>query len=48
MKDLRVTFTGGADTSCRARLTDAGGNELGVEVPFTPFLGESDYEDLRW
>jgi hypothetical protein len=31
-----------------ARLTDAGGNPLGVEVPFTPLLDEGDYEDLRW
>jgi tetratricopeptide (TPR) repeat protein len=48
MKDLRVTFPGGSDGSYRARLTDAGGSELGVEVPFTPFLTADDYEDLRW
>jgi tetratricopeptide (TPR) repeat protein len=32
----------------RAQLADARGRRLGVEVPFTPFLTEDDYEDLRW
>ncbi|HET7177639.1 MAG TPA: CHAT domain-containing protein, partial [Solirubrobacterales bacterium] len=30
------------------QLADAGGDGLGVEVPFAPFLAEDDYEDLRW
>src|SRR5436305_987249 len=47
MKDLRVLFAA-ADQGYRARLADAEGHGLGVEVPFTPFLGEDDYEDLRW
>ncbi len=49
MNDLRVLFFAAAeDTGYRAQLADAGGTALGVEVPFTPFLAESDYEDLRW
>jgi tetratricopeptide (TPR) repeat protein len=47
MHDLRVFFAAG-ETDYHARLSDAGGNELGVAVPFTPFLTEDDYEDLRW
>ncbi|MFL6259282.1 MAG: CHAT domain-containing protein [Thermoanaerobaculia bacterium] len=47
MKDLRVLFTT-ADPGYLAHLADAEGNRLGVEVPFTPFLAESDYDDLRW
>jgi len=46
MKDLRVLFAA-ADQGYRARLADAEGHSLGAEVPFTPFLGEDDYEDLR-
>ncbi len=48
MNDLRVLFAPAADTGYRAWLTDAGGRRRGVEVPFTPFLTEEDYEDLRW
>jgi tetratricopeptide (TPR) repeat protein len=48
MKELRVIFTTAADKSYRAELTDADGNNLGVEVPLTPFLTEDDYESLRW
>src|SRR5436305_12599480 len=47
MRDLRILFTP-ADPGYRAHLADAEGNRLGVEVPFTPFLEESDYDDLRW
>ncbi|HEY2294901.1 MAG TPA: hypothetical protein VGM86_29710 [Thermoanaerobaculia bacterium] len=47
MKDLRILFTA-ADPGYLAHLVDAEGNRLGVEVPFTPFLEESDYDDLRW
>lgn len=45
MKDLRVLFTSAAD-GYRADLLY--GNNRGTEVPFTPFLTEEDYEDLRW
>ena len=45
---LRVLFKPDENQGYRAHLTDAGGNPLGVEVPFTPFLTEDDYEDLRW
>jgi hypothetical protein len=48
MNDLRVLFNAAAGTGYRAWLTDAGGRRRGVEVPFTPFLTEEDYEDLRW
>src|SRR4051812_11532562 len=47
MKDLRILFTP-AGPGYLAHLADAEGNRLGVEVPFTPFLDESDYDDLRW
>jgi hypothetical protein len=48
MNDLRVLFNPTADGSYRSQLADAEDNNLGVEVPFTPFLTENDYEDLRW
>ncbi|HBL28217.1 MAG TPA: hypothetical protein DD490_15390 [Acidobacteria bacterium] len=51
MNDLRILFTpvtpGGA-AGYHAQLADAKGRRLGVEVPFTPFLSEKDYEELRW
>jgi tetratricopeptide (TPR) repeat protein len=48
MNDLRVLFDVAADKSYRAQLADAKNRRLGVEVPFTSFLSEDDYEDLRW
>src|SRR5436190_19360822 len=30
------------------QLTDADGNVRGVKSDFPPFLGEDDYENLRW
>jgi tetratricopeptide (TPR) repeat protein len=48
MQDLRILFAAAEETGYRAQLADAGGRTLGVEVPFTPFLTEEDYEDLRW
>jgi tetratricopeptide (TPR) repeat protein len=48
MKDLRVLFTPSTEQAYIAHLADADGSPLGVEVPFTPFLEEDDYEDLRW
>lgn len=48
MSDLRVLFDSTADGSYRAQLANADDNRLGTEVPFTPFLTEDDYEDLRW
>jgi hypothetical protein len=47
MQDLRVLFAA-AETGYRAQLADGRDRRLGVEVPFTPFLTEADYEDLRW
>jgi tetratricopeptide (TPR) repeat protein len=54
MHDLRLLFAPAipaeatAATGYLAQLADARGRRLGVEVPFTPFLTEDDYEDLRW
>jgi tetratricopeptide (TPR) repeat protein len=48
MHELRVVFAPDGDGRNRARLTDADGRALGVETPFTPFLDEGDYRDLRW
>ncbi len=49
MNELRVLFTtADKDKGYLARLADVDGNPLGVEVPFTPFLTEGDYENLRW
>jgi tetratricopeptide (TPR) repeat protein len=48
VQDLRVLFAAATGTGFRAQLADAGGNELGVAVPLTPFLTEDDHEDLRW
>src|SRR5258706_3702634 len=48
MKDLRILFATADPDGYRAQLADADGTKLGVEVPFTPFLGDDDYEDLRW
>lgn len=47
MHELRVVFTA-AEKNYSARLTDADGKAVGVEVVLTPFLTEEDYEDLRW
>lgn len=48
MQDLRVLFDPALEGGYRAHLADAEGHRLGVEVPFTPFLDDGDYEDLRW
>lgn len=48
MNELRVLFAEAAGQGYRAQLADARGRRLGVEVPFSPFLTEEDYEDLRW
>ncbi len=48
MPDLRILFGSAPDGGYRAHLADAEGHPLGVEVPFTPFLDDGDYEDLRW
>src|SRR3954471_13230862 len=48
MNDLRVLFTAAAGHGYLARLTDTDDTELGVEIPFTPFLDDGDYKDLRW
>jgi tetratricopeptide (TPR) repeat protein len=47
MSELRVRFEAAEDKGYLAQLSDADGKP-GVAVPFTPFLTEDDYEDLRW
>jgi tetratricopeptide (TPR) repeat protein len=47
MNELRVRFEAAEGKGYLARLSDADGKP-GVAVPFTPFLTEDDYEDLRW
>ncbi len=47
MNELRVLFTA-ESKGYRIRFADTDGNNLGVEVPFIPFLTEENYEDLRW
>ncbi|HEY0553132.1 MAG TPA: hypothetical protein VGG20_02645, partial [Thermoanaerobaculia bacterium] len=48
MPELRILFGSASDGGYLAHLADAEGTRLGVEVPFTPFLTDGDYEDLRW
>ncbi len=56
MQEIRVTFAdsqsdasdSGGEKRYLVRLTDSAGLPVGVEVPFTPFLGDDDYESLRW
>jgi hypothetical protein len=48
MHELRLLFTPGASDSFHLTLTDAAGAEVGVACDFTPFLTDTDYEDLRW
>lgn len=52
MQEIRVLFSPGDENSDEnsfdAQLTDAQGNPLGVTRPFTPPLGDDDYENLRW
>jgi tetratricopeptide (TPR) repeat protein len=48
INELRVLFTAVKDKSYVVQLSYAGGKKLGAAVPFTPFLTEKDYEDLRW
>ena len=48
LQEIRVRFGPVADDGYRVRLTDAAGEALGVDVDFTPFLDDSDYENLRW
>jgi hypothetical protein len=46
--ELRVVFASTGDETYGARLTDAEGIPHGVEVTFSPFLTEDDYENIRW
>jgi tetratricopeptide (TPR) repeat protein len=48
MQELRLVFSQTALGSFTVTLESAPGQAVGVAVPFTPFLDDDDYEDLRW
>jgi hypothetical protein len=48
MQEIRLLFSSTDGLSHRVALTDGTGNPFGVEVPFTPFLTDADYDNLRW
>jgi hypothetical protein len=48
MNEIRLVFTAAEGQGYRTRIIDAAGNTLGTEIPFTPFLTEDDYKNLRW
>ncbi len=48
MQEIRILFSRSDGNACRLTLTDGGGKSIGVEVPFTPFLSDDDYSNLRW
>jgi len=48
MQEIRVLFSPAAGNGHHVSFTDGAGNGIGVEVPFTPFLTDDDYDNLRW
>lgn len=48
MQEIRLLFAPADGNGYRVSLTDGEGKSLGVEVPFTPFLTDDDYDNLRW
>ena len=48
MQEIRVLFSPAAGNGHHVSLTDGDGNGIGVEVPFTPFLTDDDFDNLRW
>ena len=48
MQELRLVFSQTAPGRFTVTLERAPGQSVGVASPFTPFLDEDDYEDLRW
>jgi hypothetical protein len=48
MQEIRILFSPAAGNGHRASLTDGNGKSVGVEVPFTPFLTDDDFDNLRW
>lgn len=48
MQEIRVHFAPSDENSYRVSLTDGEGNSNSVEVSFSPFLGDDDYDNMRW
>ena len=48
VQELRLLFTPAENGSFTVRLEDAPGNAVGVAATLTPFLSNSDFENLRW
>lgn len=48
MQEIRVQFGPSEENGYRVSLTDGEGNSVGVEVSFSPFLSDDDYDNLRW
>ena len=48
MQEIRILFAPATGNNYRVSLTDGDGKAIGVEVPFTPFLTDTDYDNLRW
>lgn len=46
--EIRLCFTSSNGNSQLVWLTDGDSKSIGVEAPFTPFLTDTDYDDLRW
>jgi len=47
VNELRLLFARSGD-AVTYRITTSWGAESGAPQPFVPFLGEDDFEDLRW
>src|SRR2546423_692800 len=48
MNELRLLFHPTADNEYRVQLQHSTGGDTQGSQPFTPFLEDKDYEDLRW
>ena len=48
MHEIRLLFAPAAEGSFQVSLTDGASQPIGQPVPFTPFLTDADYADLRW
>ena len=48
VQELRLLFTPAENGSFTIHLEDSPAHPIGVPVPFTPFLSEDDFENLRW
>jgi tetratricopeptide (TPR) repeat protein len=48
MQELRLLFTPAENGSFTVHLEDVPGHTVGVPATLTPFLGEDDFENLRW